>query len=451
MAVAHMPHSQPLASSSATNHDDDVMRDILQELDREREKRAELESKLKTLEREMALRADEMVISRRHYIALQEELKGYRKLVDVMTAERPAIAAAVQANMRQRIMQKQQQVWSTTTVIPPSSLQVPSLPLHVIRLLEIMPWDERAKEYAFKKEEIYEWQFYSSKQKVWLKELRQCPKMFKELSTEEPKPGVNADGSSPQKGKMLFPLLAGLESAVAAPPSQSSVLTNATITKKYNLQKGYPLPENGGMWEWVGGWRVEKQVMLNLDHSKGVASSKSRSPPRVDCDGEGWSYAMEPAFFLLHTHETCFDNPGTTIQGNKQDTVLRPVRRRKWTRQRALVDYPHASESSRCFLRLMAQHRYATLTANKMSEQLVQTKVALTEMESTQMQCKDELTTHVRELKLLLGAENKLPMMRSGDLRTAVRAATAAADRMQQEILKLMDESGGYKLKNSPY
>ena len=190
--VIGQPVSSDLVQQSS---EDELMRDILNELDRERRRRAELEAQVRTLLAEHQSSqpgADQMVLSRKHFIALQTELQGYRKLVEAMTAERPAIAAAVQNSLRQKILQKQHE---HAKVVPlPAS---PSLPLHVIRLLEIMPWDPRANEYAFATEEMYEWQFYDPKQQMWVTDLRQSPPLFKALPTEEPKPGVNAGGGAP--------------------------------------------------------------------------------------------------------------------------------------------------------------------------------------------------------------------------------------------------------------
>ena len=168
-------------------------------------------------------------------------------------------------------------------------------------------------------------------------------------------------------------------------------------------------------------------------------NTKQRKPRRVDCDDEGWSYAMEPTHFLLNPEETVFDNPGS-------NAVIRPVRRRKWTRQRALVEYPHASESTKCFLRLMSQNLFATMMANKVSEQLVQTKCALTEAESLQMQCKDEIVLKVRELKWALETKGKLTPRNA---KSTIQAAIAVADQMQAELLSLLSVSVRDKLASS--
>jgi hypothetical protein len=414
---------------------DDTTREILEELDRERIRRAELEAQVRDLladkqeQQDQASRDDVemMSISRKHYMAVQTELKGYRDLIDAMTKERPAIAAAVQVNTRQKL--------ALTTSTIPKTPPTTSLPLHVIRLLEIMPWDPRAREYAFAKEEVFEWQFYAPREKAWRTELRRSPKAFKGLPIVDSTAGVNAvsDGSSGNR-----PFLAFLNQESA--PLSSCVLTNQSMTKLYNLQKGYPLPDNGGTWQWVGGWRVEKRISLNQDIS---ASDQTNGRRVVDCDEEGWSYAMEASHFVLgDPSEFCWDHPGTGEDGN----VIRPVRRRKWTRQRALVEYPHASEQTKCFLRLMAQHTYATLGANKVSEQLIDTKVALTTFESVLLQCKDESTRQLHMLAELMKTKKNSKVANADDAKAIVVAVNEAAQQIQQCIMHALSARD----KNSP-
>jgi len=421
-----------------------VTYEILQELDKERRLRAELEEKIRQLqlEKESGKPSDnEIVLSRKHYVALQAELQGYRQLVEALTADRPAVAAAVRSTLRQKILQKQhhdhssllQQRPSQQTVVPTP----PSLPLHVIRLLEVMPWDPRAKEFAFATEAMYEWQFYNSKTKTWGTELRDSPPLFRTLPTEEPKPGVNARGGNPKR-KLSLTLWVGAENVLGTSPPNQCVLTDRPITKLYDLQKGYPLPENGGTWQWVGGWRVEKRIDLSNDYSDeleiGTRSSEANKKSRVDCDDEGWSYAMEATHFLLNPAETCWDNAG-------DNTVLRPIRRRKWTRQRSLVDYPHVSESTKCFLDLMAQRKCATMAANKVSEQLVKTKVALTEAESVVMQSKDELILQVHSLKKDLETSKNKKINSCKEFKETLQFVGYSIDKLQNRVLELMNSS----------
>ena len=218
-----------------------------------------------------------------------------------------------------------------------------------------------------------------------------------------------------------------------SPPSKC-ILTNQALTKRYDLQKGYPLPENGGTWQWVGGWRVEKRI-----DSSQVFPEVDETSSRVDCDDQGWSYAMEVEHFLLDNYDNCWDDAGkTTING--RHGVLRPIRRRKWTRQRSLVEYPHASECTKSFLRLMARLTGATMAAQKISEQLVETKVSLTETESVAIQCKDELIRQVRALKEVMET-NSLVKATPKEAMASLQAASDAADKLQVEVLRVLETS----------
>lgn len=58
------------------------------------------------------------------------------------------------------------------------------------------------------------------------------------------------------------------------------------------------------------------------------------------------------------------------------------IRRRKWIRRRILTDYPLASERTRQYLKLCAENARLFMTATKLSEQLGQTKHALTDAEA---------------------------------------------------------------------
>ena len=113
----------------------EILSAVLDELDRERSQRRQLEVQVQTLRDEQAkisnvLDSQQTIITTtRNMVSLQTERDGYRELIDALTAENKAISAARTA--------------SRTT-----------LPLHVVRLLEIMPWDIRANHHAAATEEV---------------------------------------------------------------------------------------------------------------------------------------------------------------------------------------------------------------------------------------------------------------------------------------------------------
>lgn len=119
-----------------------VLRDVLDELDRERTRRAELEAEVRKLkEKEKNLRhalaasAQEhesnknVHVSKRELIAMRTERDGFKELIDALTADNDAVSVAMNSK-------------ETT------------LPLHIVRMLEIMPYDPRAVLGAKAEEEV---------------------------------------------------------------------------------------------------------------------------------------------------------------------------------------------------------------------------------------------------------------------------------------------------------
>jgi hypothetical protein len=311
-----------------------ILRDVLLELDRERSKRAELEAQVRMLEEEVhhhrkkscqATTSSSMNLhTKQDYLSLQTEKIGYLELLDALTKDRPAFSANHQ-----------------------------SLPLHVIRMLEIIPWDPRAKPHLFGQERVYEWQMWNA-QKNWQKELRYFPTFFKTLPIVIPRSGhfINDAPSS------------------SSPPKQC-VLTNLQVTTIYNIDKGYPLPEDGGNWQWVGGWRIEKSM---------------------DTDDQGWSYSNDPQL----ASSTSYYSQHTAPQRGETNIVKR---RRKWTRSRVLVDYPYASAMTREYLKLVASKAELQVTVEKLSEQLVETKMSLTSLEAEQHDFQEQTRRKIQKLK----------------------------------------------------
>lgn len=115
-----------------------ILNDVLEQLDRERSRRAELDAEIRQLKEERAKllleqanrrREDEEdkesqpKISRKEIIKLETERDGYKELIDMLSADNDAIVTAMNQTEA-------------------------TLPLHIVRLLEIMPWDPRAKQHA---------------------------------------------------------------------------------------------------------------------------------------------------------------------------------------------------------------------------------------------------------------------------------------------------------------
>lgn len=218
-------------------------------------------------------------------------------------------------------------------------------------------------------------------------------------------------------------------------PPKQTVLTDAAVTKIIKVDRGYGLPQNGGTWEWVSGWRVDRHVG-GLDES----SPKSR----VDCDADGWSYAEAPEHFVSSPTELCWES------ANVSDGVAqRPFRRRRWTRQRALRSYPYASNATLQFLRILAENARLTVTVTKLTDQLVETKNKLTEVEdvllSTNEKHSMELESLKRDLKLRDETISRMPRERSESGEISTPSKPRAGDlRLDQHIGMVRNVAGGF-------
>ncbi|CAJ1958754.1 unnamed protein product [Cylindrotheca closterium] len=348
-ATASAPAAASLPSAKTTNdsspqksfletQEEGVLNDVLEELDRERTKRAELESRVRELEQnlhtEKRKSSQSSNVSARDYMTLQAEAGGYLELLNALTQARPAFST------------KQK------------------LPVHVVRMLEIIPWDPRARPHLFAQEKVYEWQMYRS-DKSWQKELRYFPVFFKTLPIVNPEPGrtVNETPSS------------------ASPPRQC-VLTNLDISQIVNIDKGYPLPQDGGDWQWIGGWRIEKTG---------------------DTDEKGWSYSNSPEIASASSSdyysELRMPNVGTR-------NIIK--RRRKWTRSRVMIDYPQASEMTKEYLKLVAQKASLDVSLEKLSNQLVDTKMSLTTLEAEHLSLEEELKMQKAKLEKEIAEKNQI-------------------------------------------
>jgi hypothetical protein len=199
--------------------------------------------------------------------------------------------------------------------------------------------------------------------------IRNFPTFFKLLPTVQPQAG----DTMPESLRRLF---------YESPPKQC-VLTNDNVTQVINIDEGYPLPADGATWQWIGGWRVNKRVL---------ARSPSSTRGTVDCDKDGWSYTENPMHFVTLPTELCWDNPGL-------ESCRRIFRRRKWTRRRALVDYPFASERTKHYLSLLAENACLVVTTTKLSDQLVETKMQLTQAEERHMESEERIRLEVLGLK----------------------------------------------------
>lgn len=204
-------------------------------------------------------------------------------------------------------------------------------------------------------------------------------------------------------------------------PSKQCVMTDSSTTRVFNINDGFPLPKDGGTWQWIGGWRIDKRVVA-APKMDGIKKTK------VDCDGDGWSYAEDPRHFQTNPTELCWDSPGET---GEPSVFRRRVRRRKWTRRRALLSYPFASERTREYLKSIAENAVLEVTTSKLNDQLIETKFQLTQCEEKLMH-EDELVQKVERLeansntlsKELSECKQKLTDCRNG-VKTSLKSGVA--------------------------
>jgi hypothetical protein len=427
-------------TAAATEREESVLRDVLEELDRERTRRAELEDQVRKLQQEAAQAEFRRVQEAKHkeesvphdvYVTMETQLRGFQELVDALTMGKPAIAAAAAAEDAAAISKGTRPRLSNPNLYalqqqPPHKK---TLPLHVVRMLEVLPWDPRATQYIFATEEIFEWQIY--REGAWQSHMRFFPTLFKtlpilksdrklkQLQQQQQQQqddelgdddfsssrrdstafaaGVVVGSGTPassnhKKERNILTFLAGGDALSVSKRKgvKNRVLTNEHMTALYDIDAGYPLPKNGGVWEWVGGWRIgkrsKKAFVVEPDSEDGTSSSVQKP----DCDEEGWSYVHEPQHFLVDNADLVWENPGVEFastptrknEGSSRIIPKRIYRRRRWTRQRILVDYLYASKSTQQYLKLLVENARLSMTVGKISDQLLETKTALTEAEA---------------------------------------------------------------------
>ena len=449
------PTDLAVLDNATGDRDEGVLSDVLDELDRERLRRAELEAEIRKLhedndtlrksqqqrQEDTALNISTGNVSQRVFLAMETQVKGYQELVDALTLGKPAISAA--AAEEEAILMKKKM-----TTIPMhrfgvaeqqkdanTPLKRKTLPLHVVRLLEVLPWDPKSKQHIFAVEEVFEWQTYQ--ENVWQSQLQYFPPFFKTLPLikaeatnskilvddrfDDQNYEVNRTVDDNKKDNRNFlQFLAGAD-IQRKQNNKYRIFTDARVSVIYDLDAGYPLPSNdGGVWEWVGSWRISSRT------ATGSITESLDSHERVDSGQNGWSYVVEPRDFLLNLNDLVWDNPGIASMSEKPTRLFR---RRRWTRQRVLIDYLSASESTKQYLKLLSENARLSLSASKISEQLIETKVLLTETE--------EKLAHANDLLRI----KNTAVVPSGETPVNTLASTAIDDELTPKSIASQQES----------
>jgi len=338
--------------------------EVLDEIDRERSKQAELEKQLRLLRSEAIAEEEESAMA---LVALEVDRDCFREIVDALTETTQAVSNAFRDSSSQH------------------------LPLHVVRMLEYMPHDPRAVQCTKAKDEVYECQFYKSGK--WKQFLEDLPPSIQTLPLLQLKSANNDDHHSSM-------MMDQDESEfVGQAPPKYCVLSNHSMTKRipFDNDKIIHLPNNigGGSWEWVSGWIVDKNpVWIQEIDDKGAQTRRNIR------DAQGWCYVLEPKHFV--NPELCSDDPLLLDDDDDSDAVAtRPLlyRRRRWTRQRALRSYPYASQSTIAYLRLLAENSRLGVTRTQVSESLIDMKTKLTELEESLDSTREDLLRRRTEIQ----------------------------------------------------
>ena len=222
------------------------------------------------------------------------------------------------------------------------------LPLHIVRFLEIMPWDDRAQDYLSAEEEVHQWQAWDLKTKSWSdKKIRLVP-LFSSLPISKMEKCASYEESETQSsGFVPSSPVKKIQHAFDAYVLSGRVLTNASVSHVLDLAHGYPLPESG-IWEWIGNWSLKDTV-----------SSAGGGSNIVD-DEEGWTYSDQLESLISGDHGRMENDATPTSR----------FRKRVWYRRRVLVAYPGISQGTRQMLNMNAHNAKLTFAVSKLHDQV---------------------------------------------------------------------------------
>ncbi len=279
---------------------------------------------------------------------LSTERDGYLNLVDALTSDSEAITLA-------------------------SRKAEGTLPLHIVRLLEIMPWDDRSQDYISSQEVVHQWQAFDTRTGFWSdKKIKSSPH-FRNLPVE--KLGGEAETTV---GK--------IQQAFDSLTPSGRVLTNPTCSRILDLTNGFPLPEKG-TWEWISSWSLEGR------------SHKLSSLT----DHEHWTYAEEL--------ETLLPNGNSSSPKSDKPHPTSRYRTRVWKRSRVLVSYPGISQSSIQMLKMNAHNSKLSIALAKLHDQVH-------DMQNTMTHKEEEFEKETSQLKAQVSdaAEDSLKKQKRIDM-----------------------------------
>lgn len=220
-----------------------------------------------------------------------------------------------------------------------------TLPLHIVRFLEIMPWDDRVQDYISVEEEVVQWQAFDTRTGFWSDKRMKSLPQFRYL------PINNMDDT-----EIPFSPVGKIQQAIDSFGSNASFVTDRAYSQILDLSHGFPLPTKGE-WEWISNWRIE-------------SSSLKTSSSNGD---ESWEYSDEIKDLLAK------DN-GSDLTSHVPRTTSR-FRKRIWKRCRVLTSYPGISQRTRQMLKMNSHNSKLTLALSKLHDQVNDMQNKLTRQE----------------------------------------------------------------------
>lgn len=220
-----------------------------------------------------------------------------------------------------------------------------TLPLHIVRFLEVMPWDDRVQDYISVEEEVVQWQAFDTRTGFWSDKRMKSLPQFRYL------PINNMDDT-----EIPFSPVGKIQQAIDSFGSNASFVTDRAYSQILDLTHGFPLPTKGE-WEWISNWRIE---------SSSLKTSSSNG-------NESWEYSDEIKYLLAK------DN-GSGLTSHVPRTTSR-FRKRIWKRCRVLTSYPGISQRTRQMLKMNSHNSKLTLALSKLHDQVNDMQNKLTRQE----------------------------------------------------------------------
>lgn len=312
-------------------------------------------------------------------IKISTERDGYLNLIDALTSDTDAVTLAAKNTKG-------------------------TLPLHIVRFLEIMPEDDRAQDYISMHEEVHQWQAFDVRTGFWSDKKTKSSPYFRQLP-------IHKMGSEAEVAKLASPV-GKIQQAFDSFASSGRVLTNHTCSHVLDLTNGYPLPEKG-TWEWISSWCL----------------ADSSGQPSLGIDNEGWTYS-DQLEALLPNDDGCrptHDKPQPTSR----------FRKRIWKRSRVLISYPGISQRSRQMLKKNAHSSKLTIALSKLHDQVH-------DMQNTLIQKEEMFEKEKAELKAKIStvgedAENKqrrIDKLQNEQIRRNKQTTKAKLKSQESEIEK---------------